>query len=142
SPYVRAIENEMIRWEQQLLLLQDILDEWTKCQVAYTYLHPIFNAPDIIKQLPDEASKFNMVDTIWKGIMDLTNKQRKVMEVINIEHLKGQFEYSNELLDQIHQGLKDYLEKKRKIFPRFYFLSDDELSEILSETKDPLRVQD
>ena len=39
-------------------------------------------------------------------------------------------------MDKIQKNLEDYLEEKRSEFPRFYFISNDELLQILANSAD------
>ena len=44
-------------------------------------------------------------------------------------------------MDKIQKNLEDYLEEKRGEFPRFYFLSNDELLQILANSQDVKQVE-
>lgn len=46
----------------------------------------------------------------------------------------------NSSLEGIQRSLDMYLETKRQFFPRFYFLSNDDLLEILGQSKNPEAV--
>ena len=67
--------------------------------------------------------------------------QNKSQRVLSIPNILRDLTICQEKLDHVKKGLNEYLATKQAAFPRFYFLSDEELLEILSETKEPLRVQ-
>lgn len=56
-------------------------------------------------------------------------------------NLLEQLQDCNVQLDIVEKGLNDLLDSKKMMFPRFFFLSNDELLEILAEAKEPRNVQ-
>ena len=141
SPFKKPFEGEIKEWYDLLLLMTDTLEEWIKCQGQWAYLQPIFDSPDIMKQLPAENKKFKAVDAKWRSIMKRVKENSNVLSICEDPQLKEDFLECNEDLDIVQKGLKDYLESKRAVFARFYFLSNDDLLLILSQTKDVQNVR-
>ena len=144
SRFIVGVRHEVERWEKKLALLSETLDEWVTCQRNWMYLETIFAAPDIQKQLPHETTKFQVVDKSWKTTMRLCRDNPLVISVVERDtpdELLCMFQNANATLESVLKSLEDYLETKRSAFPRFYFLSNDELLEILSQTRDPQAVQ-
>ncbi|KAJ3068328.1 Dynein heavy chain 6, axonemal [Podochytrium sp. JEL0797] len=141
SRFIGPIKNDVDKWDRQLALFAETLEAWLNCQRNWLYLESIFSAPDIQRQLPDEARMFAQVDRSWKDIMRRVARNPNAIKSGTVPGLLETLQQNNVLLDQIQKCLEDYLESKRLLFPRFYFLSNDELLEILSQTRNPHAVQ-
>lgn len=61
-----------------------------------------------------------------------------------MQQMTGVFEQLNAMnqdLTNIQKSLEVYLETKRQIFPRFYFLSNEDLFDIFGQSKNPEAIQ-
>lgn len=141
SPFAKVFLEEITEWEEKLVRTQDNVEMWLKVQAVWMYLEPVFSSEDIMKQMPVEGNKFREVDKDWRFLMNTVKNDPRAYSVIDIPNLKEIVYSAHHKLEEVQKGLNQYLESKRGLFPRFFFLSDPELLEILSETKDPLRVQ-
>ncbi|KAG5500386.1 hypothetical protein JKF63_03478 [Porcisia hertigi] len=137
SPFKAYFEEAITDWERSLSLISDILEQWLECQRAWRYLEPILNSEDIAMQLPRLSALFEKVDRTWRRIMGSAHAQPNVLEYcMGTSKLLDHLREANRLLEEVQRGLNDYLADKRQTFPRFYFLSDEELLEILSLAKE------
>ena len=141
SRFIKPFLEQITKWEETLVAMQDILDNWLKVQATWLYLEPIFSSDDIMRQMPTEGKMFRAVDNTWRESMAQTYEAPGCITVARRPGFLDSLIEANKKLEVIQKGLNDYLETKRLAFPRFFFLSNDELLEILAETKDPLRVQ-
>ncbi|KAH8941010.1 hypothetical protein BDL97_14G015200 [Sphagnum fallax] len=141
SPFKKPFEEAISKWETSLILASEIIDEWLQVQRQWMYLEPIFNSEDIKTQLPVESKRFDTVDMIWRKALAQASNTPLILTMCGSRKLLEQFRESNRLLDLVQKGLADYLETKRLAFSRFFFLSNDELLQILSQAKNPLAVQ-
>ena len=141
SPFIAPVKKRAVERLAFLRLCHDILDQWVECQRGWLYLQPIFTGTSIQQKLHREAREWNTVDRTWEAIMTLTHKHPDFTNVMHRNHLLEDLKQSNALLESISAGLNAYLESKRHGFPRFFFLSNDELIAILSHTKDFNQIQ-
>lgn len=73
--------------------------------------------------------------------MQKVEKNSLAISACTDENLLKTLIVNNQLLDQIMLSLEAYLESKRVIFARFYFLSNDELIEIIAQARNARAVQ-
>ncbi len=137
SIYFKPFEDEAKIWSQKLADLDAYLQALAVIQRKWVYLEPIFSRGSV----PYEKERFRGIDRNFRQIMDGVRANPIVMALTEGTGLMQLLEGLQADLEKCQKALSQYLEEKRSIFPRFYFIGDDDLLEILGQAKRPEVIQ-
>ncbi|CUG06458.1 dynein heavy chain, putative [Bodo saltans] len=142
SRFVDAFRHKVQHWEQSLSLVTDTLESLLNVQTKWMYLENIFvGSEDIKRKLVAESKQFDAIHNQWLSIVGRLHSDPNVIRGTRRDGLLEQLNNMATGLEHIQKSLEGFLEDRRRAFPRFYFLSNDDLLEILGHTKDPEKVQ-
>ncbi|EAR94592.2 dynein heavy chain, cytoplasmic protein (macronuclear) [Tetrahymena thermophila SB210] len=142
SPYYKQFEEEITPWDEKLQRIRILLDSWIDVQRKWVYLEGIFfGASDIKTQLQNEYNRFKGIDSEFTSHMKKVAKKPLLLDVISIPGLQKTLERLADMLAKIQKALGEYLETQRSAFARFYFIGDEDLLEIIGNSKDVTNVQ-
>ncbi|KAM8866758.1 dynein axonemal heavy chain 10 isoform 2-T2 [Synchiropus picturatus] len=130
GPFLDTIQH----WEKNLSLISETIEVWLLVQRKWMYLESIFIGGDIRSQLPEEANTFDKMDKQFKEIMSGTLNAPNIKSCCLRPSRLAELQDLSAGLERSQKSLNDYLDSKRNAFPRFFFISDDELLSILGSS--------
>jgi dynein heavy chain len=141
SRFVKIFQADVEEWQHKLGMINDVFVLITEIQRTWSYLEPLFiGSEEVKKELPEDAKRF-------KGIDENVRKElKKCWEIKNIEASCNQDDLQNRLdsnqgqLNICKKSLADFLDGRRRQFPRYYFTSESDLLDILSNGSTPENI--
>ncbi|XP_053397319.1 dynein axonemal heavy chain 5-like isoform X6 [Mercenaria mercenaria] len=138
SRYIGPLRDEAASWAEKLKEVAEVLELWLEVQDLWQYLEAVFSNQVAVRELPQEAKRFARIDKSWTKMMKRAFDTRNVLqccyggEVPKAVLLRHVYEE----LEICFKSLVGYLDNKRRVFPRFYYVSDPILLAILSRPTD------
>lgn len=142
SRYVGPIKSRVDKTIVVLNRVGKMVELISSVQKQWQYLRNIFKDSDIQRQLSNDFKSFHEVEKEFKNwVYNIRDKPRVYgIAAIGEEPLKILASWDKRF-ETIQKAIEAFLMSKRTEFPRFFFLSNDDLIEILSLGKNPAGLQ-
>ncbi|KAK6731031.1 hypothetical protein RB195_007476 [Necator americanus] len=142
SPYYKQFEENALSWEEKLNRISAMFDVWIDVQRRWVYLEGLFSgSADIATLLPIESARFSSISTEFLALMKKVAQSPRILDVVGMQGAQRLLDRLADMLSKIQKALGEYLERERASFPRFYFVGDEDLLEIMGNSKDVARLQ-
>lgn len=141
SRFLSTFEDQCVYWQTHLAGVSEVVTMLQEVQRSWTFLENLFiYSEEVKKELPKESQKFIGLDKEVKQILSEGKSVMKCIKFCNENNILKRLEASKNELDVCEKALMDFMDGKRRAFPRFYFVSTADLLDILSNGNSPSKV--
>ena len=139
--FVDYFRDRVENWQKSLGLIEDVLKVWSSVSRAWGSLQSIFmESADIRTQLPEDTKIFEGLNSEFEELSKAAVEEPNVLQVCSVDGRYDSLVGIQARLDKCQKSLNDYLDQKKKIFPRFYFVSNVALLDMLANGTNPPRI--
>lgn len=137
SKHARLFDSERSMWERRLSECHESLELLVDVQSQWAHLRGLFGLDERLGfashglrlELREEFNIFSNVHARFRGVGKHLESAPGLLE--GLEKVQGLQDMVSELKGVV-RGLSKFLETQRSLFPRFFFLSDNDLLQVLS----------
>lgn len=141
SKYVAYYEKKVEKWKQDLGSVYEVVQLLSEVQKTWSFLENLFiQSEEVKKELPRESEQFVGIDKDMKEIMKQGETVKNAIKFCTSEGLLKHLEQIQKDLKVCEKALNEFLDSKRRAFPRFYFVSVNDLLDILSNGNNPQKI--
>ncbi|KAL4102901.1 hypothetical protein PRIC1_006643 [Phytophthora ramorum] len=131
-----SLQLQLVQWRDEVRHCEEVLDKWSVVQRSRTKLSLLFSLQDVQHSVTEASFEFQAIDRKWRGMMHAAKGTSSLSmclrEVVTLGFLVG----AQESYSKLWLQLGTYLDEKRKHFPRFNFLSDHDLFQLMIHARD------
>ncbi|RQM21208.1 hypothetical protein B5M09_003796 [Aphanomyces astaci] len=140
--FVEYFRDKVLWWQQTLGNVETVLKLWFTVQQTWLSLERIFmSSEDIRLQLPHDTKRFEGIDGQLKELYTEIQGRLGILDTCGNANREPMLKDLFAELEVCQKALNQYLDGKKDMFPRFYFVSNAALLDILSHGNDPLKIQ-
>merc|ERR1719355_519951 len=141
SRFLATFETECLYWQKSLANVNEVSQLLTEVIRSWAFLENLFvGSEEVKKELPEESERFVGIDEDVKMILARCDVVKSCVNFCNEAGVFGKLEKVQTQLTMCEKALNDFMDGKRRAFPRFYFMSSADLLDVLSNGNQPAKV--
>ncbi|SCO60367.1 dynein heavy chain, putative [Plasmodium berghei] len=134
SKYFLFFSTELNLWQKKISNIYEVIQLLKDIEKLWAYLQNMYiHSEEVKKELPLYSKFFLTInDEYLEMLKQVNDKNTKIIDFSNEPGVIDKLEDLKVKLCKSEKPLNEYLDSKRKSFPRFFFISSTDLIDILS----------